>query len=191
MNDFEKRTKREFAFALDWLKNNNSMRPVFVVESAAEMLVIPSGWSDLGQKHECIVMLRLVCAAYDAIAVSMLTESWMRPVEQKAGESRAETLARIAQTDGKDDPDRVETVMFADAAREDGKVVTRFALRKVLRGEAGTVIDLRPVDEMPDGEEPDGWLGSVLSARPVPDHLRVASRALVDSLGARFETRPS
>ena len=137
------------------------------------------GWNSEEERATVKRIVGAIAIATDAIAATMISETWMTSHSKRADETEAEFATR-EHVQPSQSPDRREALTVAVATREPGKVSLHMRMREIERDAAGAFSGLADPD--PDHTAwptPKGWLSTcvppttVLQARARHRHQDV------------------
>jgi hypothetical protein len=120
--DWEKQVRFDMAFAERMLLKQGDVGRMFVMHAKDAQHVMAAPWKGNDEKARILTMVRAYCIAYDAEALSFISEAWIRHLDRAPGETEAEFRARSNAIRPSEAEDRREVVMvvimYRDAAGE-------------------------------------------------------------------------
>jgi hypothetical protein len=140
LSDWVKQVRFDMTFAEKTLMKDGDVGRMFVVHTKGEAKhVIAAPWRNDDEKAALIDMVRTYCIAYDAAALSFISEAWVRYLKQAPGETDDEFEARQNAVRVRDAEDRREVVMVMTMYRDGA-------------GERHIVSDTREIQRRRDGK---------------------------------------
>ena len=128
-------------------------------------------WTSDDEKERVLALARLLCLAFDVVAVGWMGEAWL--VDHP---SPAEMAVRASAS-----PRRKDCLIVSLESRAYSR--TRVAIREIVRKDgAGKPLGLRPV-ELPDGVKAAGSFACLLPDGEVPADVRDAALAALEKSG--------
>jgi hypothetical protein len=121
--DWIKQVRFDMTFAEKTLMKDGDVGRMFVVHTKdAAKHVIAAPWDSDDEKAALIDMVRTYCIAYDAAALSFISEAWIRYLKRAPSETEEEFEARKDAVRPRDAEDRREVLtvmtMYRDGAGE-------------------------------------------------------------------------
>ncbi len=170
-----------FDTAEELMRKTGKCRPLFIMESSEGKLVtIPSGWGDQKEKEMCILALRVIAIAEDAVWVNMISESWLAQGNPRAPDF---ILPR-------NNPKRREVVTSFVAWRAEHAVELKTDMRAIVRDETdGSFRSLAQI-EGDTGSLAESWLRTVIQPMSVSQEMRDAAAATLKLLGVMVNPMP-
>jgi hypothetical protein len=146
--DWQKQLRFDMQYAEKMLIDHGELSAMFVVHTKDASHVLLTPWRDDHEKAMCRHLARLWCIAHDAQALTFITEAWIRSLDQRPGETRAEFDARADAVQPRDAEDRREVVMVVIAYRDDaGERQIVFESREIQRRANGKPSGLVPLSK--------------------------------------------
>jgi hypothetical protein len=162
---FDEQAQFDMEFAKRALLESGGLVPTFIVHGEEQMNVIIADWKDDRDKDLYRKLVRLICVAERAKAVSFMTEAWMRSIERRAGETSAEHRARGNAIRPSEAEDRVEIVAVNMFWFDDDKNKrSRSLIGEIIRNEKGKPTQVRPIHDERDNA--GGAMADLLPENP-------------------------
>lgn len=177
--DWHQHICRNIEFAESVLREHGELVPMFVVEAGSETHIVGATFRNAEEKRSIFALVRLMCIALDATALTFITEAWMRRIRQYPGETEAAMQARIAAVPPSEAEDREEVIvvqtMYRDPETGERRAIT--GQRGIERDAAGKIVGLGAGDVEETGAT--GAAGEIFPAEaPTPDAQSYAQRVL-------------
>lgn len=160
----------DLTFATERLTETGSCPTMFVIHRKdGSLLIVGTPFTSPEQKHDVRNFLRLACIAYDAVAVTFISEAWVRMLNQRSGEGDAAFRTRADAIAPSQAEDRREVVSVMLTYRDEGECCqTVGAMREIVRDAAGKPSGVVALAGCDDGPAIDRT--AILSdATPPPD----------------------
>ena len=145
-------------------------------------MVLGAGWADDRQKDRVATYLAALCEAEGAVALSFISEAWIRKMSQRTGETEAEFRERAGALRPSQAEDRAEVISAMLTARQDGERITLVKMGEIERRADGKPVR---VAVQPDRDEPyrfeSPWARLIAETPPSPMQ-REAARMALDGL---------
>jgi hypothetical protein len=171
VTDFKLAFKTDCQFASTALIRHGELAPMFVVHSRDGRMVPVLVAIE---RDAAYTVARLVCIAYDAIAISMIAEAWTA-TEQK---DRPPSVVPIRERE-----DRMEVVSVAMVASEPERCQFT-SLREIIRDWNGKITGVGP-ELIPEDAQGEGTLFELLPPHPPSKMERQAAQVLLDQATKR------
>jgi hypothetical protein len=173
-----------------FMRERGACQPTFIFEGSDGMPgVFPLGWKDEDEHARAKRLVRLVAVCMDAVAITLVSESWFVTRKPRDGETDAQFRARRHTFDDPSkSPDRREGVCVAVAERgADGTITMGMEVRAIHRDAEDKFTGLDETDTDAK-EEVEGWLSGCVPPDTIPTELREISRVLLRTMGVKLET---
>lgn len=174
-------------YAVWCLVSQGEFRPLFVMHTSdGEMMLFPASWKNQQSKENIQTLVRLVCVAYDVVAVGLSIEGWMRKVFRQSGESTLAHRTRANAIAPAEAEDRVEVLIVTMTYRDDaGECRSLGQIAEILRDAEGQPTGVkRDLTEKPGVE---GRLVDLLPERSASPQIQLAARQLLEDIGVTLE----
>jgi hypothetical protein len=175
MTELKDRFAKDCEFAATALLDRGSIAPMFIVHCDLGLVPVLASFSNTKEKALTYDFIELLCVAYDATAVVMMTEAWM------------------AQEHGTNNPlppsereDRVEVLIVTMAARGTNGREEFHSCREIIRDKQDQLIGLKPENPPYDGIR--GALFELLPSEPATAQQKAAAQATLKDIGATPES---
>lgn len=166
---WQKFNDADFEAGCGVLLESGSMLMTFVIHSDDATVIIGVPVFDDQVRQVLPTVLRLLCIAHRAVALSHVTEGWMLIVDRRDGESEAEMEQRATQTSPTASPDRIEILIATTQWREpDGTMRTASRRGRIMRNadDAPVAVVERECDTDADASMDGPWFGLLPAAPP-------------------------
>jgi len=147
MNDHPsiKQIEDDLKIAEQALLETGRVMASFVIMTPRKRLMIAMPAENPRVKAIYYGLLRLLCHAENAFAVTLIAECWMRVERLRGQETVEELAARATKIRPSQASDRLEAIIAATCYRgEDGKLIIALAAREIVRGADGRPTGTKP-----------------------------------------------
>lgn len=191
--DWAKQLRFDMAFAEKVLLDRGEVSAMFIVHTKNGVHALVTPWKDDDEKAQCRRIVQLYCVAHDAVALTFITEAWVRSMAKAHGETDAEFDDRVSAVRPSQAEDRREVVMvviaYRDAAGERKVLFESREIQRRANGKPCGLVSFREI-EMNDGNL-EGRMVDVLPEQP-PDALqRSAAHMLLKAMGVNATGAPN
>ena len=150
----EQRLEADLAIAEEALLEAGQVMPSFVVMAPGKRLLVPAPAEDADTRAIYYTLMRLLCHAENAFAVTQIAEAWMRLERFRGKESVEDYHERLKKIRPSQAPDRLEVIFAASCARSaDGKQHVAIGTRLIVRDTDGRPTGTAP-QPFPEGGIP-------------------------------------
>ena len=188
----DKRFAAGFDLGVSLMTSKGQCPPTFIFEgSDGTPAIFPMGWNSEEERATVKRIVGAIAIATDAIAATMISETWMTSHSKRAAETEAEFAAREHVQPSKSSARR-EALTVAVATREPGKVSLHMVMREIERDAAGAFRGLADPDPDHDIADAKGWLSTCVPPTTVPKRARDLATKVLAEIGVRMEiVKPS
>lgn len=172
----------DMAFAERTLIDQGEVSPMATIHCPGNVVnLVSMNLTTDALKEKSLVMVHWLGVANEALAISMLSEMWMRRLNRYDRETEADYEARVHAVRPRDAEDRREVVMVQLYYRDDGGAVRELSQsREIIRDAAGKPTGLVPAEDDPSEVIfSEGRMTKVMSAKPpTGEQVRYAKQLL-------------
>jgi hypothetical protein len=185
--DWSKQLRLDMMFAEKCLLDGGQVPAMFIVHTPTAQHLIPTPWQNSDEKATYQQLVRLMCVAYGATALTAITEVWVRRVMRHDRETDAEYHARIEAYPPSEAHDRTEAVFVMICWREQNERKVLFESREITRRANGKPEGLAPITW--GGDESYDELGGTMT-EILPDRVATPDEvAAARSILSRYEVQ--
>lgn len=174
--DWAKQVRFDMAFAEKTLLKNGDVGRMFVIHAKDAQHAMLAPWNSREEKFRMLQMVRAYCIAVDAVAVSFISEAWVRSVMRAHGESEAEFHERSEAVRPSEAEDRREVVMCVVMYREAGERHVLSEAREIQRRANGKPDGLTPYRQLETLDVVGGDVIGVFPKYPPTPEMRAMAR---------------
>lgn len=172
--------ENDMAFAEQRILERGELAPMFSVHFEKDgqnaIAAVVGDFANYEAKIQSVNIVKLVAVAYDAYAVSLMTEAWVAHVDNKMDEA----VRNLAPSDR---ADRREIVMVTLSARDKSPLMSA---REIVRNPDGSVAKLLP-DVTQDHTGFEGRMANLLPPRRPTSREQRSARGLLAIIGVTLE----
>ncbi len=190
---WSRQVQHDLRFARKTLIDQGEITNMFVIHPHGDdpAMVIAVPWHDDESKIKCLNMVKLMCIAHDAEALSHIGEGWIRNMTQRANETEAEMRERATAIRPSQSEDRLEvvtvTITWLDETTGERRSLARW--REIeRRSNSGKPVGLKLIDGVKDEETAftiEGLITETLpNRRPLPEE-KLRAKTILDALAAK------
>ena len=170
----------DLEFAEHRILDRGELAPMFSIHFEQDgqdgVAAVIGDFASYETKMQSVNLVKIVCIAYDAYAVSLMTEAWVAQIDKHTDKA-------IANLPPSDRMDRKEIVMVTMSRRDAGPL---FSAREIERDAAGKVTRLLP-DTAGDHTGFEGRMANLLPERRPTSRERRSAQSLLHVLGIKME----
>jgi hypothetical protein len=150
----DERLEADLAIAEETLLNVGHVMPSFIIMAPKKRLLVPAPADDPDTKAIYYSLVRLLCYAENAFAITQVAECWMRWEGWRNDQSIEENAERVRKIRPSQAPDRREALMAATCYRgADRQLALALRIREIIRTADGRPTGTRsaaiPEDAIP------------------------------------------
>lgn len=150
----DERLEADLAIAEETLLNVGQVMPSFIIMAPKKRLLVPAPAEDPDIKGIYYSLVRLLCHAENAFAVTQVAECWTRFEDWRDDQSVEENAARASKIRPSQAPDRREVLVAGTCYRgDDRKLALALRMREITRAADGKPTGTKPVP-IPEGSIP-------------------------------------
>jgi hypothetical protein len=182
--------RHDVEYAKTTIMKHGMLQGLFAIHGRdGRVFLVQSNYADTDEKHDTYDMLRVMCIAYDAIALSHMCEAWIRMLSPRDKETRAEMMER-ARTGPKPSQaeDRKEIIAVTLAYREDEQRHVIGETYEIIRDfTTGKITGLEPMDFPDENTSMGGDVPELLPATTPNPTQRAVAAAFVKKVVGTME----
>jgi hypothetical protein len=172
-------------FATTALMHNGECNPMFVIFGDRGCKIVEGGWPDAAGKVVFFRVMGLMAAAENAVAITFMSEGWVREVRKAHNETQAEHAARCAAIAPSQAEDRQEVLNVQMVYREDDERHLLSTMLFIERDVAGKVVGTRRNEiEGEDGATHHSTLEYILPLKRLTPEQCALAKDLLDTVAS-------
>lgn len=175
--------KSELAAQLEYgkkvLMDHGQLTKMFVLYTPEGQMVVAAPSDTDEEKQQTYNLVKFMCVAYNAHALSCVAEAWMKAEFKKGGETEDEFFKRAHRVRPSQSEDCKEVVLAHVAWRENGEKRGLFTAPEILRDWDGKITGLA---EAPVVEGIVGDIPAILPRNEYPPAVREAAMRLLQRM---------
>jgi len=181
-SDWAKQVQWDMEYAKRQILADGSLDPIFIIHSADKSLAVASR-VDPESKRDFYTLMRALCIANDATALSCIAEAWLREVPQVPGEEQS--MARATDLLPSEAEDRKEVLISQTTYRDDAGRHSAVRSAEIERDWNGKITGFKDFPHQNVGiDEDEGLVFNILPERLAPPEGRELARKTLPMLAA-------
>jgi hypothetical protein len=172
-----KRLEDDLEIAEQALLESGRVMASFVIMTPRKRLMVAMPAENPREKAIYYGLLRLLCHAENAFAITQIAECWMRCEGFRGQETVEELAERAKKIRPSQAPDRLEAIIAATCYRgEDRKIMIAIGAREIVRGTDGRPTGTKPPSFPEDALPYDSALAQLLPPALFSEEQQLAAR---------------